>query len=163
MGLEPRYSDYQVPSMLNPMSTIMIYYLLGGMNLSDNPIKTSDPCFREIHIYTIFIINFTRFMGLLHYIQSLLNQGYRTSLVAQWLGIRLPMQGTQVWSLVQEDPTCRRATKPVHQNYWARALQLMSHNYWAHVPQQLKPTCLEPVLHNKRSHRNEKPAHHNKE
>lgn len=24
MGLEPRYSDYQVPSMLNPMSTIMI-------------------------------------------------------------------------------------------------------------------------------------------
>ena len=41
----------------------------------------------------------------------------RTSLVAQWLRIRLPMQGTRVRSLVQEDPTCRRATKPVHHNY----------------------------------------------
>ena len=41
----------------------------------------------------------------------------RASLVAQWLRIRLPMQGTQVRALVQEDPTCRRATKPVHHNY----------------------------------------------
>ena len=30
-------------------------------------------------------------------------------------------------------------------------------------PQLLKPTRLEPVLHNKRSHRNEKPAHRNEE
>ena len=35
-----------------------------------------------------------------------------TSLVAQWSGIRLPMQGTRVRSLVQEDPTCHGATKP---------------------------------------------------
>ena len=41
----------------------------------------------------------------------------RTSLVEQWLGIRLPMQGTQVRALVQENPTCRGATKPVHHNY----------------------------------------------
>ena len=41
----------------------------------------------------------------------------RTSLVAQWLRIRLPMQGTWVRSLVREDPTCRRATKPVRHNY----------------------------------------------
>ena len=27
------------------------------------------------------------------------------------------MQGTQVWSLVQKDPTCLRATKPKSQNY----------------------------------------------
>ena len=40
-----------------------------------------------------------------------------TSLVAQWLGIRLPMEGTRVQSLVREDPTCRRATKPVCHNY----------------------------------------------
>ena len=39
------------------------------------------------------------------------------SLVAQWLRIRLPMQGTRVRSLVREDPTCRGATKPVHHNY----------------------------------------------
>ena len=41
----------------------------------------------------------------------------RTSLVVQWLRIRLPMQGTWVRALVWEDPTCRRATKPVHHNY----------------------------------------------
>ena len=39
------------------------------------------------------------------------------SLVAPWLRIRLPVQGTRVRSLVQEDPTCYRATKPVHHNY----------------------------------------------
>ena len=40
-----------------------------------------------------------------------------TSLVAQWLRIHLPMQGTRARSLVREDPTCRGATKPVHHNY----------------------------------------------
>ena len=39
-----------------------------------------------------------------------------TSLVAQWLRIRLPMQGTWVQSLVWEDPTRYRATKPVSHN-----------------------------------------------
>ena len=73
------------------------------------------------------------------------------------------MQGTWVRALVQEDSTCRGATKPVSHNYLARALEPASHNYWAHVPQLLKPTHLEPVLRNKRSHRNEKPAHHNEE
>ena len=46
-----------------------------------------------------------------------LNKTLRTSLVAQWLRIRLPMQGTRVRTLVREDPTCRRATKPVRHNY----------------------------------------------
>ena len=41
----------------------------------------------------------------------------RASLVAQWLRIRLPMQGTRVRALVREDPTCRGATKPVSHNY----------------------------------------------
>ena len=71
------------------------------------------------------------------------------SLVVQWLRIRLPMQGTRVRALVWEDPTCHRSTKPMHHNYWACALQPTSHNYWAHVPQLLKPACLEPVLRNK--------------
>ena len=39
------------------------------------------------------------------------------SLVAQWLRIHLPMQGTRVRALGREDPTCRKATKPVHRNY----------------------------------------------
>ena len=85
------------------------------------------------------------------------------SLVVQWLRIRLPMQGTQVRALVWEDPTCHGATKPVHHNYWVCALEPVSHNYWACVPQLLKPSCLEPVLRNKRSHHNEKPVHCNEE
>ena len=43
--------------------------------------------------------------------------GAWASLVAQWIRICLPMQGTQVQSLVQEDPTCHGATKPVRHNY----------------------------------------------
>ena len=45
------------------------------------------------------------------------NHTVGTSLVAQWLRIRLPMQGTQIRALVQEDPTYRRATKPGRHNY----------------------------------------------
>ena len=88
---------------------------------------------------------------------------HRASLAAQWLRICLPMQGTRVRALVREDPTCRGATKPVRHNYWACALEPVSHNYWARVSQILKPVRLEPVLHNKRSHRDEKPAHCNEE
>ena len=83
-------------------------------------------------------------------------------LVVQWLRIRLRMQGTRVQALGREDPTCHGATKSMRHNYWAWALELASHNYWARVPQLLKPARLEPVL-NKRSHRNEKPAHRNEE
>ena len=57
------------------------------------------------------------------------------------------MQRTQIESLVWEDPTCCRATKSMHHNYWACTLEPASHNYWAHMPQLLKPTCLEPMLH----------------
>ena len=39
------------------------------------------------------------------------------SLVAQWLRTHLPMQGTRIRSLVQEDPTRWGATKPVSHNY----------------------------------------------
>ena len=40
-----------------------------------------------------------------------------TFLKAQWIRTCLPMQGTQVRSLVWEDFTCLRATKPVNHNY----------------------------------------------
>ena len=62
------------------------------------------------------------------------------------------MSGPWVWALVQEDPTCHGATKPVRHNYWACAVESASHNYWslratttearvprAHAPQQEKP------------------------
>ena len=62
-------------------------------------------------IYTVLIQNN------LH--EILLNEKLkaRTSLVAQWLRIRLPMQGTRVRALVWKDATCHGATKPVCHNY----------------------------------------------
>ena len=39
----------------------------------------------------------------------------------------------------------------------------MPRSNWACEPQLLKPVRLEPVLCNKRSHHNEKPAHRNEE
>ena len=70
--------------------------------------------------------------------RSLLEVKTGTSLVAQWLRICLPMQGTRVRALVWEDPACCGATKPMRHNYWACALEPMSHNYWACVPQLLR-------------------------
>ena len=67
-------------------------------------------------------------------------------LVVLWLRIHLQLQGTQVWSLVWENSTWRRATKPVR------------HNYWAHMLQVLTLTLLEPVLGNKRSSCKEEPV-----
>ena len=34
-----------------------------------------------------------------------------------WLRVHLVMQETQVQSLLWEDPTCCRATKPLYHNY----------------------------------------------
>ena len=79
-----------------------------------------------------------------------------TSLVVQGLRIRLPMQGTWVRALVQEDSTCCGATKLMRHNSWACVLEPTSHNYWS-------PCALQPVLCNKRSHCNEKPTRHNEE
>ena len=74
-----------------------------------------------------------------------------TSLVAQWLGIHLPVQGTQVRSLAWEDSTCCKATKAGRHNYWAQVLASTGCNRWS-------PLTLEPMLRNKRSHPNEKPV-----
>ena len=70
-----------------------------------------------------------------------------TSLVAQWLRIHLPMQGTWVRALVQEDPTCPGAAKPV------------SHNYWAHEPQLPSPcdTTTEARVPRARAPQQDKP------
>ena len=42
------------------------------------------------------------------------------------------MQEMPVWSLIQEDPMCHRATEPVHHNYWAYAGEPGNRNCWAH-------------------------------
>ena len=62
------------------------------------------------------------------------------SLVAQCLRIHLSVQGTQVWSLVQEDPTCHKAAKPMCHNHWTSMLQLLKHTCpRACAPQHEKP------------------------
>ena len=69
-----------------------------------------------------------------------LKLGTVTSLVVRWIRIRLPVQGTCVQSLVQEDFTSLGTTKSIHHDYQACLLQL------------LKAERLEPVLSKKRSY-----------
>ncbi|KAJ8794161.1 hypothetical protein J1605_003307 [Eschrichtius robustus] len=85
------------------------------------------------------------------------------------------MQGTSVPSLVQEDSTCRRATKFVHHNYTChRATKRRGFEPWSgripHAAEQLSPCTttteparLEPVLRNKRGRDSERPAHRDEE
>ena len=106
---------------------------LVSFTLQNSSSPTSETPFSILHLPTE-----------LHQIASLLflNIGniIRTSLVAQWLRIHLPMQGTRVRALVREDPTGCGATKPVRHNYWACALEPVSHNYWSPCA-----TTTEPV------------------
>ena len=75
----------------------------------------------------------------------------------------LPCNARETGSiLVREDPMGLEATKSVRHNYWASALELTSQNCWAHRLQLLNATFIEPVLHIKRSHCNEKLVHRNK-
>ena len=74
-------------------------------------------------------------------------------LVSQWWRILRP--------LVQEDPTRHRVTEPVRCNCCAEALGPTSRSYRACALQVLKPRHRELVPHNKRSHRCERPLHHN--
>ena len=55
--------------------------------------------------------------------------------------IHLLMQGTQVQSLVQGDPTQQRATMAMHHNLETCTLEAVSHSCWACMPQLLKTRC----------------------
>ena len=63
--------------------------------------------------------------------------------VVQWWTIHLPTQGTRVQSLVWEDSTCLRATKPEYQDCWARALEPRTTTPGAHAPYSLCPAARE--------------------
>ena len=54
-----------------------------------------------------------------------LKNSSRTSLVVQWLRICLQKQGSQIWSLVWEDPTRHGTAKPASLNPWDHLLQLL--------------------------------------
>ena len=68
------------------------------------------------------------------------------------------MQGTRVQALVRKIPRASEQLSPC-----APTTEPTSHNYWAHVPQLPQPVHLEPLLRNKRSHRNEKSVHRTEE
>ena len=71
--------------------------------------------------YLLYLLNSSKWALILHTKEQstdkILDTNFRASLVTQWLRIRLPMQGTRVQALVQEDATCRGATKPMRHNY----------------------------------------------
>ena len=78
----------------------------------------------HLYVYEIIILytlNLNNVLCQLH-----LNKDGKSSLVAQWLEIGLPMQNTWVRSLVGEDYTCRGVAKPSHHN-WDGALQPVKH------------------------------------
>ena len=80
----------------------------------------------------------------------------RAFLVAWWIRILLPTQGTWVQSLVQEDSACWGATKPANLNYWAhtiRALEpqlpsLSAATSEAHAPESLCSTRQATAMRN---------------
>ena len=92
-------------------------------------------CVFKSHLSVYFII--FNLLGVPFYSPSwpsfnLLKCFIMASLVARWLRVCLPMQGTRVRALVWEDPTCHGAAGPVSHNYWACASG-------ACAPQQERP------------------------
>ena len=96
-------------------------------------------------------------------------QWVRTSLVVQWVRIHLPVEGTWIQSLIREDSSCLRTSKPMRHNYWTWALGRKSHNCWApelellkhvpsraHAPKQEEPPQREAHTTQQRV----APAHH---
>ena len=68
----------------------------------------------------------------------LANQG--ASLVAQVIRVHLPVQGTQVPSLVREDPSRHGAAKLTRHNLQASIPEPTNHNRWAQAPRTPCPS-----------------------
>ena len=124
-------------------------YLISGVPIWKDIHREKNMAF-YLYLTALRKIN-SRSVKALHVKSIILKHRRRASLVGQWLRVCLPMHGTWVHALVQKDPTCSRATKPVCYNYWACTLEPVSHNYWnpsattteacvprAHAPKQEK-------------------------
>lgn len=83
------------------------------------------------------------------YVSAYWDKKVTGSLVVQWLGIHLAVQRTPVQSLVWEDPTRCRATKPVCHKDGDHALEPSSLYSWSLHTYSL-------CIHNKGSHHNGK-------
>ena len=93
------------------------YWGGGGGGCGQDDLGMDSGCFTSISFLTQAYPGFTDMCKYYQPTKPFENQTTGTSLVAPWLRIRLPMQGTRVRSLVQEDPTRRGATEPVRHNY----------------------------------------------
>ena len=62
-------------------------------------------------------------MGFFYKKKKTTRRKVQTSLVVQWLRIRLPVEGTQVRSLVQEDPTSWGPAQPRYHSCWSACAQ----------------------------------------
>ena len=92
----------------------------------------------------------------------------RASLVAQWSAWQCRGHGFNPWSgkiphAAEQLSPCTTTTETALWKPRATTTEPRATTTEARVLRLLKPECLEPVLHNKRSHRNEKPPHHNEE
>ena len=75
---------------------------------------------KMVHVFCADFQEILNFKGIYDpYFSRRINQKFYpwASLVAQWLRVCLPVQGTRVRALVWEDPTCHGATGPVSHNY----------------------------------------------
>ena len=79
--------------------------------------KSSLGKFKKIEIISSIFSNHNAMRLDINYRKKTVKNTNRASLVAQWLRICLPMQGTRVRAPVWEDPTCHGATGPVSHNY----------------------------------------------
>ena len=75
-----------------------------------------------VHFY-YFLINMKVLYSVMRKLLSIKNV---LLWLLRWLSSKsnhLPMQETQVWSLIRGDPTSRTAAKPVCRSYWVCALE----------------------------------------
>ena len=98
---------------------------------------------------SLSVLSFCLFIPFRGFLRHSLNKYLlKTSLVVQWWRIHLPMQGTWVWPLVWEDPTCHGATKPMCCDYLAHGLEPVLHNERSQLESssfslQLEKACLQ--------------------
>ena len=80
-----------------------------------------------------------------------------------WLSGKKSTWQFRVRSLIGEDPTYCRAARPVHYSYWPQFQSLRSTTTEPMWCSCWSLSALESVFRPKRSHRNERPMHHDKE
>ena len=126
-------------NIIRPYKGVKYWYTATWLNAENMMLSEGSQVQKTIILYNSI---YMKFPGKSIEIKSRL---VGTSLLAQWLSIHLPVQGTQAPSLVR-DSTWLGATRPAHHNYWSLcALGPMSCNYWACGPQLLKP--MHPRVH----------------